>query len=322
MGHLKSWRLFTTLSGVLLAGVMLAATPARATTEDAAAFVDGLADRALGYLGDTSLSENERAGLFRELFREGFAVRGIAKFSLGRYWRGTDDAQREEYLTLFENVIIDTWSKRFGKYSGEAFEVRDATALTSGGDESVTIVQSLVWTSPDAPVRVDWRVANKGDVYKVTDVTVEGVSMANTQRDEYASLVRQAGVDGLLARLRERSGEIDRLAAARVGTGLIVPAAGGAPADTQEPVEVAATALAVQVASMRSEERARREWQRLQERFPGTLGSRTLRLENVDLGNRGVFYRVRFGTFAAYGEAAQICADLIGAGQECLVVQR
>lgn len=321
MGKLKSWLLFNALAGVLLISTVIVA-PARAGTDEAAVFVNGLADQALTYLGDPSLAEDERAALFRELFREGFAVRGIAKFSLGRYWRSTDDAQREEYLSLFENVIIDTWSKRFGQYSGEAFEVRDATALSDSGDESVSIVQSLVWTSPDTPVRVDWRVASKGDVYKVTDVTVEGVSMANTQRDEYASLVRQAGVEGLLARLRERSGEIDRLAAAQIGTGLIVPAAGAAPADKQEPVPVETKTLAVQVASMRSEKRAMMAWKQLQAQFPGTLGSRAVRIEDVDLGDRGTFHRVRFGAFEAYGDAARICDELIGAGRECLVVQK
>ena len=325
MWNRKSCRLFNAFAGAVLAGIVAVATPAAALTaaDDAAAFVDGLADQALGYLGDPGLNDTERAALFRDLFRDGFAVRGIAKFSLGRYWRSADDAQREEYLALFENVIVDTWSKRFGQYSGETFEVRGATPLTSSGDESVTIVQSLVWTSPDAPVRVDWRVASKGNIYKITDVTVEGVSMANTQRDEYASLVRQQGLDGLLERLRERSGEIDRLAAAQAG-GLIVPSAGpdAAPADKQEPATVAATTLAVQVASLRSEKRARLAWEQLQDKFPETLGDRTVRLENVDLGDRGVFYRVRFGAFAAYGEAARICDELIGAGQDCLVVQR
>ncbi len=69
-------------------------------------------------------------------------------------------------------------------------------------------MRSLFWTNPSEPVRLDWRVANKGDVYKITDVLVAGVSMANTYRDDFSSVMRREGFAGLLAELRLRSKDI------------------------------------------------------------------------------------------------------------------
>lgn len=324
---MKGGRLRTTLLGVLFGSMLaLAGAPAAQATLDgddpAAAFVNGLAERALDLLADEDLSEIERLNQFRDLFRDGFAVQGIAKFSMGRYWRQADDAQREEYVALFEDVIVDSWSKRFTRYSGESFDVREAKPLSGDGDETVTIVKSLVWTSPESPIRVDWRVASNGVIFKITDVTVEGVSMANTQRDEYTALARQDGVDGLLDRLRVRSGEIERLAFALSYDSAILPASGAPPSNDDEPVAVAATTLAVQVASLRSEERAMMAWKEVQAKFPELLAGHAVRFEEVDLGERGRFTRVRVGAFGGYNEATSLCTALAEHGQDCLVVQR
>ena len=131
--------------------------------------------------------------------------------------------------------------------------------------EAVVIVQSLIWASPDTPVRVNWRVASAGEIYKITDVIVEGISMANTQRDEFASLVRKNGLNGFLAILREQSGQDGKLAAL-VGAQQyeILPASGGAPALIEhEPVSVKPGALAIQLASLRSSTLAQAAWQQL-----------------------------------------------------------
>ena len=72
--------------------------------------------------------------------------------------------------------------------------------------ERVAIVRSTFFTDPTTPVRVDWRVASRGDIYKITDVSVEGISMANTQRDEFASVIRKNSgkISALLEILRKK----------------------------------------------------------------------------------------------------------------------
>ncbi|MBM3558449.1 MAG: ABC transporter substrate-binding protein [Alphaproteobacteria bacterium] len=170
-------------------------------------FIRKLAEQAIGTVAAKDLSGEQRRQKFRSLLRDAFAVPGIARFVIGRYWRSADDKQREEYLVLFEDVIVNTWADRFSDYSGQKFEVREAIDARGPQDtENSAIVRSVFYTDPTTPVRVEWRVANVGEIYKIVDVVVEGVSMANTHRDEFATVIRNNGgnVEGLLVELRRR----------------------------------------------------------------------------------------------------------------------
>jgi phospholipid transport system substrate-binding protein len=196
------------IAGPLVA-LIIAATPANADQHLAAssAFIQSLADRAINTLTADGQTPEMRRQEFRGLFREGFAINGIARFVLGRYWRGASEADRTEYMALFEDVIVNTWADRFSEYSGEKFEVQQAVNAPSAHKaENVAIVRSLFFTDPQTPVRIDWRVASRGDIYKITDVMVEGISMANTQRDEFSSVIRSNSgqISALLDILRQK----------------------------------------------------------------------------------------------------------------------
>ena len=91
---------------------------------------------------------------------------------------------------------------RLGQYSGEKFKVTGARA---DGDKG-TIVDSNILRDPQPAVRVQWRVRQRDGHLKIVDVVVEGVSMAVTQRSEFASVIRKRGgqVSGLIEDLRAK----------------------------------------------------------------------------------------------------------------------
>ena len=192
---------------VIVVALLFAAPAARADQhlDASVSFIKTLSERAISTLTDTDISGQERRTQFRNLFREGFAVDGIARFALGRYWRSASKQEREEYLVLFEDVIVNTWADRFSLYSGQAFEVRNASNEPTNGPEKVALVSSLFFTSPTSPVRIEWRGASPGEIIKIVDVKLEGISMANPQRDEFNSVIRDGGrnLSALLARLRK-----------------------------------------------------------------------------------------------------------------------
>ena len=176
------------------------AQKAQADTEE---FIASLGDRALQVLVVDSQSETERENAFRELLSEGFDLRLIGRYALGRYWRRATAEQRSEYAKLFEDFIVETYVARLGEYSGETL-----TVVSSRPDDQDTIVTSEIVREGRPPIRVDWRVRRGEGEPKIIDVVVEGVSMLLTQRDEFASVIQRSGgnVEGLLARLREKSG--------------------------------------------------------------------------------------------------------------------
>ena len=102
---------------------------------------------------------------------------------------------------------MNTWADRFSQYSGQKFEVKSAVDATPAkSKENVALIESLFFTIPTSPVRIEWRVASKGDLFKIVDVKLEGISMATTQRDEFNSVVSKSGRDlaSLIDELRRR----------------------------------------------------------------------------------------------------------------------
>ncbi len=195
---------------VLVLLFSLAATPLRAQeyVDESKLFVQDLADRTIA-VATANLPDDQVQGEIRDLLYHGFAVKGIARFVLGRYWRRASEDERVEYMQLFEEVVINTSASRLRRYSGESFEITTAIAASSANNrEQAAIVRSRFHLSEDSAVRVDWRVANLGDTYKITDVILEGVSLANTYRDEFTAVVRRQGMSGLLAELRQRRDEL------------------------------------------------------------------------------------------------------------------
>ena len=192
-----------TTTAVFLAAFAIVAFPvfANGTAER---FIGGLADKAVAALTERDITRDERVSRFRTLLNDHFDVRTIGRWVLGRYWRRATPAEREEYFALFEDLIVFTYVDRFTKYSGEALAVTGAKDV----DEMDTLVFSEITRADagSAPLRVDWRLRARDDGYLIVDVMVAGISMGQTQRAEFASVIRTNGgtVEALLEKLRAR----------------------------------------------------------------------------------------------------------------------
>jgi phospholipid transport system substrate-binding protein len=185
----------------LCIGVVLSAQPAAAAA-DPAALINDLGNRALEVLGK-NVSPSERDVRFRQLFDRDFDVPAIARFVLGRYWRIATPAQQQEFVRLFAVYTALAYSNRLAAYSGETLRVTGSRPESEGSIVSSEIVR----TNGAPPTKVDWRLSWTGGTYKITDVIVDGISMAVTQRSEFASVIQRHGgqVQGLLTLLRQKT---------------------------------------------------------------------------------------------------------------------
>ena len=191
---------------ILLGVAVLAAAPGRghaAGTEDASAFLASLTDRAFAQLSDESLSMPERRQRFRVLFREHFDVPAIGRFVLGRYWRRAKPPVRKDFLSVFEEIMVQRFAPKFANYAETKFEIGIVRPLREKGQY---LVASTVRRAEGEPLQIDWRVRDKDGRLKILDVLGEGVSMALTLRSEYASAIKDSGgrVEDLVDKLRAR----------------------------------------------------------------------------------------------------------------------
>lgn len=180
----------------------LAAGATEVLSDDAARFVKKLGDDAVAVLTKPESSEDERKRRYRELLEEGFAVRTIARFVLGRYWRAATPEQQSEYLALFRDFILESYASQLGGLSDQTFEVLKAQPL----GEKDTIVSIEIRTPNRASIRVEYRVRSRRPGHKIIDVVIEGVSLITTQRAEFRSIINRKGMEGLLEELRQRTG--------------------------------------------------------------------------------------------------------------------
>lgn len=166
-------------------------------------FIKEVASRGLAFLSNPDITKEQQVEDFKNLLNDSFDLKTIGRFALGRYWRQATPEQREEYVQLFQKMVINSYAERFKDYQGQNLVVESARA-----DSDIdTIVFSKIAAGKSSPeIKVDWRVRYKDGAYRVVDVLVEGVSMSLTQRSEFASIIQRGGgnVESLLEKLRSR----------------------------------------------------------------------------------------------------------------------
>jgi phospholipid transport system substrate-binding protein len=190
----------------LLLSVSLAPS-VHAVEQDPKAFVVNLANSAMEIMTTKGLSDHDRASKFRALFTGDVDIHEIAKFVLGRYWRAATPEQQQEFLKLFEDVVVLTWSPRFKDYGGDLRHT--VLAVSQDGERGIT-VDSKVDRDKQKPIELQWRLKQGEGGLRVVDLVVEGSSMAITYRSEYASVIQANGgkVDGLLSAMRTKVAEL------------------------------------------------------------------------------------------------------------------
>ena len=187
-----------------LAGGLLLAAPVRAAAQDlngAKDFVSNLANQTIDTMRAKGVPESQRVEQFRRLFVASVDMPVIGKLVLARHWRSATPQQRQDFLKLFEDVVVLTWSRRFEDAANDVkLDVTDAKPDVDGG----VLVDSRILRDKQDPVPLIWRLRPVDSGYHVVDLVAEGTSMVFTYREEYASVINQHGgnVEGLIDALK------------------------------------------------------------------------------------------------------------------------
>lgn len=170
----------------------------------AAAFIQQLADKALTNLNQKGSSLTDQEGRFREILAEGFDVNYIGRISLGRHRKKASSQHLQNYYSLFPEYLVKVYTSRLTKLNTR--EVRVRQVLPNGKRDMY--VRTKVIDAEKKSYDVDWRVrpdkttvetaVDEDQGYRIIDVKIEGISMARTQRDDFAARIQESGIIGLL----------------------------------------------------------------------------------------------------------------------------
>lgn len=198
------------LSGGLL-GLARGAAAQQMDISRASAFIQATGRELVAAInGDGPLPQ--RRAQVGAILRRAVDVEGVGRFILGRWWRTANAQQQQEYLRLFEEVLIRNLSSRFGEYQGLTFSLGRSQART----EEDVLVSTIIERPGNPAFGLDWRIAEVGGQPRVVDVIAEGTSLRLTTRSEYSSVVTRNGnnVQALLGAMRQQIAQLT----AREGT--------------------------------------------------------------------------------------------------------
>ena len=186
--------------------VMVAPSPGSAKEADAGAFLIWLSREASMKLGNEQLTEVQKEDNFRQLFGDAFDLPAISRFVLGRYWRDASEAQRQDFMTAFEELQMRRFLPQFAKYDDKTIMVDSVQA--DAADPDIYKVSSRISRPEGEPISVVWRIRDSGEAYKILDIVAEGVSMAISLRHEYAEVAKAKGIDGLIKEMHDKSAQL------------------------------------------------------------------------------------------------------------------
>ncbi|TMH26649.1 MAG: ABC transporter substrate-binding protein [Betaproteobacteria bacterium] len=124
------------------------------------------------------------------------------RLAVGRAWREATPEQRKRLVTEFRNMLVRTYSNAIQAYEGQTLKVLPARGKQ---DPEETVVRTQFVRAGGQPLPIDFTMHQKDNVWKVYDITVEGVSLVMTYRSEFDAIVKQEGIDGLIKRLASKN---------------------------------------------------------------------------------------------------------------------
>ena len=167
-------------------------------------FVQSTVNRASQILSK-NISKEEKINQLKSIAKETVDIKGVGFYSLGSARKNLNDSQKIEYLKLFEDYFLKSFSSRLAEYTNPEIEVNDKKFL----NENYTIVNSLLVGTSDRPeVKIDWRVYTKyPENPLIRDLIIEGLSLARTQKEEFSSILNSndGNINALFKTLEEFS---------------------------------------------------------------------------------------------------------------------
>lgn len=186
---------------LLLGGAARGAETAQDMAPEAEAFIQVLADKTLAVLDDIRLTQEERDQQFHALLADGFEVAYLSKLVLGRHRRTATPEQMAEFEVVFPDYIISIYAQKLAKYGDERFYVTGSKPV---GKKDIYVISEVTRKGRN-PFTADWRVRLMDGELRIIDIKIAGISMLQTQRDEFSSRINAVGIDGLIADMIKRS---------------------------------------------------------------------------------------------------------------------
>ena len=164
--------------------------------------VQGLYDALLNTMKNgRTLGQGGRFMRLALVIRSTFDISTMARLSVGSSWAGLSEAQRQQVSESFGRYISAIYADRFDSYDGQKLEVTGEQPAPSG-----VMVRSQIIKASGEPVKVDYMMRRNGESWLISDIYLDGaISEVATRRSEFSTILKNEGIDGLIAALNRKA---------------------------------------------------------------------------------------------------------------------
>ena len=167
----------------------------------AKSFIQDNANKVLKIV-DSNGSDQSKSTSLTDIFSDVVDIDWMSKFVLAQHWNGLNNSQKVDYMKAYRKYIISSYVPLFREYNGQKFALGNVTSV----GKSQYVVNTLIkHDNAGGDINVAYRVKFQGGSFKVKDIIAEDVSMINTQRSDFSSIINSQGYNALINNLKEKS---------------------------------------------------------------------------------------------------------------------
>ena len=191
------------INALVFVAITLVNTNSYSYNSDPKTFIDELISDAIATLSNKNISIVDKNKKIETIAQQNVDIEALGMYTLGEVRKSLDQATLEKYTNLFEKYFLKSLTSRLRDYSSQKFEILGAEQKS----ETYTIVSSKIVENSSGPeIKINWRVYTKDPAKPlIRDLIVEGLSLAKTQQEEFASILNSNNndINILFAKLEE-----------------------------------------------------------------------------------------------------------------------
>jgi phospholipid transport system substrate-binding protein len=197
--NIRGWRA-SALGAVL--GLAVLSSPAGAGPASGGDTVQGLYDALLATMKNgRTLGQSGRFTQLEPVIRRSFDLAAMARLSVGPSWAALSEGQRQQVIDSFARYISAIYADRFDSFAGQKLQVIGEQPATAG-----VMVNSQIVKANGEPVKINYLMRRNGESWLISDIYLDGaISEVATRRSEFAAILKNEGIDGLIAALNRKA---------------------------------------------------------------------------------------------------------------------
>lgn len=158
-----------------------------ASPKNPSQWVEDISNQTLIILGNDKISNDKKAENLEEIFIENLDIKKISLFILGPYRKNLKSSESSKYFNAIKNFISKVYAKRLSSYPSGNIKI---IKVEEKGRRGIIVSSLINFNDRPNPISIDWWILESSvSDYKVFDIRISGIWMAQEQRSTFTSFL-------------------------------------------------------------------------------------------------------------------------------------